>query len=204
MAKGKKKQNARAAREAERAKKAKRDQLVLGMVVIVAVIGLVTAVALFGGDDPGTTTSGGWDLPALDEELDPGVDGRFELASYAGTPLVVNFFASWCVSCENELPRFRDSKLVYGDDLEVVFVNSNETGDWRPMAERTGIIDLPLIRDINGSNGNGLYRSLGGSGGMPMTAFYSPDGQLVHVDLGELSSEALQSRLTQFYGLSRS
>ena len=80
-------------------------------VVLVAVVALVAAVVFTAGDDAGTTDAEAWDLPALDEGLDPGDGGRFTLASYEGTPLVVKFFASWCVSCENELPRFRDYEL---------------------------------------------------------------------------------------------
>ena len=202
----KKKKRAQAAREAERARKARRDQLVLGLGVLVLVGGLVGFVAFGGGEpDVGVTNAGAWDLPALDEELDAGLadDGRFRLADYEGTPLVVNFFASWCTACESELPRFRDAAVLFDDELEIVFVNSNESGNWRPMAERTGITDHPLIRDINGTADNGLYRSLGGTGGMPITAFYDENGQLVNLDRGELSTDALATRLAQLYGLTR-
>ena len=114
---------------------------------------------------------------------------------------MVNFFASWCTNCENELPRFKFVDEQFADELNVVYVNSNETGNWEPMAERTGILDGRLVKDINGSNGNGLYRSLGGRGGMPITAFYDAEGNVVRVDQGELSSEALVARLINLYGI---
>ena len=112
---------------------------------------------------------------------------------------MLNFFASWCTACEAELPRFRSAAEALEGNVEFIFVNSNDTGKWRPMAERTGIDDQPLMRDINGSNDNGLYRSLGGTGGMPLTAFYDGDGNVLHVDPGELSGERLLSRLQEFY-----
>ena len=61
---------------------------------------------------------------------------------------------------------------------------------------------LAVIRDTSqGANGNGLYRSLGGTGGMPLTAFYDANGNLVQVDRGELSTQVLASRLQQLFGL---
>lgn len=193
--------NSRAAQRARRAKKAKRDRwLLIGAVGAVVAVVVALAVAS-GSDDVGVTEAAAFDLPALEEGGNDVDDDRFQLSDYGGSPLVVNFFASWCTSCESELPRFVAAGETFEDELEIIFVNSNETGNWRPMAERTGIIDKALVKDINGSNGNGLYRSLGGSGGMPLTAFYDADGNVVHVDLGELSTEALAVRLEQFFGL---
>jgi thiol-disulfide isomerase/thioredoxin len=192
----------RAARRAAKAREQKRDRILVASVVVVVIVGLVGLALATRSNDVGVTESLAWDLPALEGDVDDdGTDDRFQLASYAGKPLVVNFFASWCTSCEAELPRFVDAADRLGDQLEVVFVNSNETGNWRPMAERTGIIDRALIKDIAGANGNGLYRSLRGTGGMPITAFYDENSSLVHVDYGELSTTALAQRLSSLYGL---
>lgn len=178
----------------------------ISMVLIGAVVALlVTAVVgisiLTSGGADGNTDADTWDLPALSDTGDADGTGRVTLAQYEGTPLVVNFFASWCTSCEAELPRFDAAAGLTEGDVAFVFVNSNETGNWRPMAERTGIDDRVLVKDINGNGGNGLYFSLGGSGGMPMTAFYAPDGTLLHVDRGELSTSLLASRLADLYGV---
>lgn len=198
----KKKQRAQAARAEAKAKKARRDTFVIGGVALAFVLGIVGYAVLFAENDVGITESTAWDLPALEGDLDDdGEDDRFRLASYAGKPLIVNFFASWCVSCESELPRFRAVEDQFADQIEVVYVNSNETGNWRPMAERTGIVDRELVKDIKGAGGNGLYRSLGGTGGMPLTAFYDGSGNVVQVDRGELSTEALQVRLQQLFGI---
>lgn len=194
--------NSRTAQRARQAKKAKRDRFILigGVAAVVAIV-LGLAINSGSSEQIGVTDAAAFDLPALEGGEEEG-GPRFQLADYAGTPLVVNFFASWCTSCESELPRFTAAADAFSGDLEIVFVNSNETGNWRPMAERTGIIDRQLIKDINGSNDNGLYRSLGGTGGMPLTAFYDREGDVVHVDLGELSTDALALRLEEFYGLS--
>lgn len=192
----------RATARAAKVRKQRRDRVLVAAVIALVVGGIIAIAVVTRSNDTGITDSAVWDLPALEGDLDEdGLTDRFLLADYAGTPLVVNFFASWCVSCENELPRFVHAANSLEGDLEIVYVNSNETGNWKPMAERTGIRNETLIKDIKGSNGNGLYRSLGGTGGMPLTAFYDAAGNLVNVDRGELSTQALAIRLQEFFGL---
>jgi len=193
------------ARAAAKAKKAKQQAILIGVGVTAIVVGIIAAIT-FTGSEPltGVTDAAAWDLPALDPDADDDGDGepdRVALAEFEGKPLVVNFFASWCVSCENELPRFSAVADKFEDDLNIAFVNSNETGDWRPMAGHGGIAERTLIQDIGGSRSNGLYRSLGGTGGMPITAFYNPDGSLAQVIQGELSTEALDQVLDDFFDL---
>lgn len=199
----KKKKRAQAAKAEAKAKKTRRDTMIVVGGAAVFVVGVLIAAFAFGGNEAGDTTRAAWNLPALQGDIDDdGEDDRFTLDEFIGEPLVVNFFASWCTNCESELPRFKFIDEQFADELNVVYVNSNETGDWEPMAERTGIIDGGrLIKDINGANGNGLYRSLGGTGGMPLTAFYDETGEVVRIDQGELSSEDLQVRLAQLFNI---
>ena len=78
-----------------------------------------------------------------------------------------------------------------------MFVNSNETGNWRPMAERNRIREagFVLAKDVGGTNRNGLYRSLGGTGGMPITGFYDEAGNLLHTSLGEMNQTSVNETL---------
>jgi thiol-disulfide isomerase/thioredoxin len=148
-----------------------------------------------GGGGSGTTDAESFDLPALDG------GGRVQLADFRGRPLVVNFFASWCTQCDAELPEFRDTARRVDGQVDFVFVNSNEDGDWRPMAERNDILDFPLAEDIGGTRGNGLYRAVGGPGGMPITAFYDAEGNLVDIAFGALLGGALDDQLEELYGV---
>lgn len=202
-----KKKSAAAARREARIKREKQKKLLM-FAGIGAVVALVFGFAVLSADDDavGETDSAAWDLPVIDDEIDgPGVnddDGRVTLAEFSGKPVVVNFFASWCTSCENELPMFRAAVDQFDDEVDFVFVNSTETGNWRPMAERTGIIDQTILTDIGGSNRNGLYRDLGGTGGLPMTAFYDAEGNLIgDAILGEFNAASLLAALDEFYGV---
>lgn len=144
-----------------------------------------------GGD--GIVTAEGFDLPALDDDDNP--NNRIRLADFDGRPTVVNFFASWCTTCDAELPAFRDAANTLEGEVDFIFVNSQETGNWRPMAERNGIDHLTIAKDIKGIRRNGLYRSLGGPGGMPITAFYDADGRLVETAFTAFNSATLDGQL---------
>jgi cytochrome c biogenesis protein CcmG/thiol:disulfide interchange protein DsbE len=70
---------------------------------------------------PGTCCSGG--LPSSSVSLfDDGE--RIRLADLEGKPTVVNFFASWCINCERELPDFARAASEFGDDVNFVFVHT--------------------------------------------------------------------------------
>lgn len=164
-----------------------------GVVIVAGVV--VLAVRSGHSAERGDVSAAAFDLPRLDGH------GRVRLASLTGRPTVVNFFASWCTACNAELPDFRRAADALAGRVNFVFVNSNESGDWHPMAERNGILRFTLAKDIKGTAENGLYRSVGGTGGMPITAFYDARGKLIDASYGALTGGLLDQKLQQRYGV---
>lgn len=165
--------------------------LVLGVAVVVTV-----GVFAFRGDgDSGSTEATAFDLPDLQS------DGRVRLEEFRGRPVVVNFFASWCTSCDFELPGFAKVSDELRGRVAFVGVNSLETGDPMYMPERHGITWWPLARDVGGANGSGLLGALGAGNAMPITAFYDEDGKLLRVDRAALPESTLRTRLRELYGV---
>ncbi|MDA8354949.1 MAG: hypothetical protein M0Z95_01285 [Actinomycetota bacterium] len=56
-----------------------------------------------------------------------------------------------------------------------------------------------IASDVGGSQGDGLYQALGGTGSMPMTAFYSSSEKLLATHVGAFDSSTLASELDQLY-----
>lgn len=180
-----------------------RLRIVVGLAAV-AVLGVVGFLAFrSAGDGTSTGTADvidpdAWNLPALDG------DGRVRLADFEGTPLVVNFFASWCGPCERELPVFADAARRLEGRVAFVAVNSSEVRRQAALeqVERHGLEEagITLARDVGGATGQLLHDSLGR--GMPLTAFYDAGGELLDVARGELEEDELARALERHFGVS--
>ena len=179
--------------------------------VAVAAAAVLVIVLVTGGDDTTPTprptaaalaasnvAAEGWDLPALDGP------GRVTHAEFVGQPTVVHFLSSTCRACEEETPEFRSAVSTFRDRVHFVFVDTGDPGDWRPMVDRQLLEGYVLAADVAADGtavGDGLYRSVGGTGTLPLTAFYDPDGTLVQVADRPLVGGALRQALQQVYGI---
>lgn len=180
-----------------RAGQTQRRAVVAAVVAVgVAIVVAVGAAALgAGGGGGGVTKPTSFDLPAIRGA------GRVRLEEFRGRPLVVNFFASWCSACDEELPGFARVSAQLRGTVAFAGVDSLETGDPLYMPKRHGITWWPLASDIGGANRSGLHDALGGGTGMPITAFYAANGTLLDVERGGLPETTLRARLHQLYGV---
>ncbi len=144
-----------------------------------------------------STSSAAWVLPRLSG------GGKVSLASLRGRPVVVNFFASWCQVCAGELPTFAHDATLLRGRVRIVEVNALETGNGPSFAAQFHLVNdtTAVLRDVGGAQGDGLYQSLGGSGSLPLTAFYSASGQLIDTHVGGFDSQTLAAALAQDYGI---
>lgn len=165
--------------------------------VAVAVLTAVGVLAFRATEAPASTSTEptAFVLPALTG------DGDVALSDFRGTPVVVNFFASWCTACDVELPGFAAASERLRGQVTFVGINALETGDPLLMPRRHGIEWWPLARDIGGRQGSGLHDALAGGAGMPITAFYAADGALLHVQRGVLPEDALASEIATRFGI---
>ncbi|MGH9119875.1 MAG: TlpA family protein disulfide reductase [Acidimicrobiales bacterium] len=157
--------------------------------VVAAALVVAALLAARSTSDSADPEAGGEGLTASFELLDGGT-GSF--ADYRGTPLVVNFFASWCVPCLAEMPGF---ERVHQDlDGEVGFLGINlqdRVEDGVRVVEQTGVT-YDIARDPDGS----LFQSFGGFA-MPTTVFVDADGTVVDLRSGEISASELADRIRQ-------
>lgn len=153
---------------------------VLLAVLATGLVAVILAISAFSG---GSTERVESDLLASQFQLADGSSGS--LGDFNGEPLVVNFFASWCAPCRAELPDFEE---VHQERNDVTFVGVNTDiaeATWLSFVEETAITYDTVFQPSNE-----LFSGVGAKG-MPTTAFFSADGELLHSHSGLLTKSAL-------------
>lgn len=176
--------------------------LLVGVVGFV-IVAVLAAVVLSSDDSAkGTldvTDPARFDLPTIDGT------GRVRLADFEGTPVVVNFFASWCEPCKEELPDFAEAARKLAGKVAFVAVNSKELSapSGIALARSNGLAEagITLARDV-GPGGSGLHDAYDVRQAMPVNAFYDAEGKLLYVAPGQLTPDKLREQLQKFFGVS--
>lgn len=115
-----------------------------------------------------------------------------QLQAFAGKPLVVNLWASWCPPCRREMPLLRDAQLRRAD-VNFVFVNQSESAATVRQYLDASRIDLAnVLLDPHSALSSAI-----GSQALPATLFFDARGRLVERRLGELSAASLAQRLAE-------
>ncbi len=169
---------------------------------VVAVVALLGALFLFGllrgppdRDIPSSLL--GRPAPDFDLPLYPRYQAAFgpnlQLGQVReGRPMVINFWASWCVPCYEEAPHLQAAYRQYGD--EVLFVGV-QTQDRDQLEAGRAFIDqfdlgFPNVidNDARVSIGYGLF-------GVPETFFVRADGTVDHKHVGPVTLAVMHERI---------
>jgi cytochrome c biogenesis protein CcmG, thiol:disulfide interchange protein DsbE len=118
------------------------------------------------------------------------------LGDYAGRPLVVNFWASWCPPCAAEMPDFERVHESVGEKVAFLGVNMRDDRNLaEDLAESTGVT-YRLAEDPHGR----LFQAFEGAG-MPTTVFIDAGGTVVEVVAGQLTEAELRERIGSAFGV---
>jgi thiol-disulfide isomerase/thioredoxin len=158
------------------------------------------AMALVGGASTywasrGATSATVAEADALDLwglAFDQPSGGSLALKAFKGRPLVVNFWATWCPPCVEELPMLE------------VFYQTHRARGWtvvglavdQPSAVNRFLTTMPLSFPIGlaGLGGSDLSRKWGNlAGGLPFTVLLDSDGRLVQRKMGKLLASDLDT-----------
>jgi peroxiredoxin len=122
----------------------------------------------------------------------PDADGTLQpLAQWRGRPLVVNFWATWCPPCVEEMPDLQKVRDDYrGHGVEVIGLGIDSAAKIAAFREQHRI-SLPLL--VAAADGSELGRTLGnGSGALPFTVLIGADGRIRERHLGQVRPEQLR------------
>ena len=121
------------------------------------------------------------------------------LSDFKGKPVVVNFWATWCIYCVREFPQFEDAYRRYGDKVNFVMVdltdNYRETMDSAKDFIRKNNYSFPVYFDMKNSAGQAYNIS-----SIPVSLFIDADGNIVDTFVGAMSETMLDSYLVKLTG----
>lgn len=117
--------------------------------------------------------------------------GDFQLSAQKGKVVVINFFASWCVSCGEETPVIEKVSHIYTPQKVVFLAVAVDDTEKKAKAflKKMGMT-IPAGLDKTGKikDSYGLY-------GMPTTFFIDKNGKISYFHAGVVSEELLKNEI---------
>ena len=113
---------------------------------------------------------------------------RHRLADYQGRWVVLNFWATWCVPCIQEIPEIADFQRAHPRVVVIgVAMDAEDVPRVKRFAAKTGH-DYPLVLADPG-----VEKQLGEPRALPTTRISDPSGKVVYDRVGRVSRKALEA-----------
>jgi cytochrome c biogenesis protein CcmG/thiol:disulfide interchange protein DsbE len=170
---------------------------ILGALLLAGVFIFLVGTQLIGRPAPinvsvqgGRTTVG---RPAPDFTTQTLDGGRVRLSQYRGKPVLLNFWATWCAPCKDEMPLIQRASDIYkGQGLVVLAVNYQQTSasSMKAFLRKVGA-RFTAVFDPAGQ----IAGEYGVNVGLPVTVFIDRSGVVSFMQLGQMSDAILQQQL---------
>lgn len=134
-------------------------------------------------EDKSETASQATDFTVYD------ADGNaVNLSDFTGKPTVVNFWATWCMYCVEELPDFNKLYKEYKDSVNFIMLDTSDaTATAVDFVNENGY-SFPVYFDTDG-----IACSAYSVTGIPMTLFVDAEGNLYHIQQGMTDEATVRS-----------
>ncbi|HIT91173.1 MAG TPA: TlpA family protein disulfide reductase [Candidatus Merdenecus merdavium] len=134
----------------------------------------------------------------IDFSMEDYEGNTIKLSDKVGKPIIINFWASWCPPCKQEMPYFNEMYQRYGEDIEFIMVDlvgsRNETvEDGKSFIEEAGY-EFPVYFDVDQEGSNAYYIT-----SMPTTIIIDEDGRIIEEANGMISKYRLKSYIDMIY-----
>jgi len=165
----------------------------------VVVVPLMFVLGFGFGRDPNNVPSALMNRPAPSFELLTLDGAALSSESLRGRPVVINFWASWCLECKTEHPVLMDGQRRHGTDVAFIGVlYQDRPEDARAYLTEMGDPGYPNLIDADGR----LALDFGVSG-VPETFFIDAQGVVRYKHWGALTTDVLNAQLSSILGSAR-
>jgi cytochrome c biogenesis protein CcmG/thiol:disulfide interchange protein DsbE len=129
-----------------------RKMIFAGMFILLAPVFLLCSCAVGHSEEPSA---------AQDISLQDMNGNTVKLSDFKGKVIILDFFATWCPPCRQEIPDFVELQKQYGEQgFAMVGVSLTPAEDVKPFAEKLGMNYTVLIGDDKSSAAYGPIRSI--------------------------------------------
>jgi thiol-disulfide isomerase/thioredoxin len=172
-----------------------RPNLLIGSIAAIALLAGVLAQRWAGGADDGSAAEPVVQQPALRD-----LEGRpHAISEWRGKVLVVNFWASWCEPCREEMPEFdRLQAELGGRGLQFVGVAIDESEAVQDFLKESPVNYPILIGDDGAAS---WAESLGNKAGvLPFSVVFDREGKPAGTHLGSFRREQVMKAIEPLLG----
>lgn len=137
--------------------------------------------------------------PPLQQLTLADLEGRTRvLSEWRGSVLLVNFWATWCAPCREEIPLLNDAQARYAArGLQIVGVAIDDPADVAAYARQFKIAYPVLVGDLDALGATEEYGNPGGL--LPYTIILASDGRPIAQKVGAYRSAELDSALEALF-----
>jgi len=163
-----------------------RRNVVLGVGAAAAVAGVGVALWRFEPQTVASTDS----HPLWAQQFETPTGEGLGMDRFKGKPLLLNFWATWCPPCIDELPLIQAFWREHAPQgHQVLALAIDQPSAVRRFLERQPVGFAVGLAGLEGTN---LAKSLGNAaGGLPFTVFFKADGSIWRQKMGQLTPDDL-------------
>lgn len=116
------------------------------------------------------------------------------LSEFRGKIVLLNFWATWCIPCKQEMPIFVEAEKRYRDRGVIVLaasVDDSATKKYIPKFVHSHKMNFPILVDANSD----MMKKLGLSDTIPSTIFFDDQGNVAGTIVGQAKKKDVMNRL---------
>jgi peroxiredoxin len=157
---------------------------------------LMLVLACGGGSGGGAAPAASAQLELAPEFTLPDVEGQeVSLSDFAGEVRLVDFWATWCAPCKEEIPMFKELHQLYGDRGFRIVAISDENAD--VVSEFVGAMEIPYTNLVDPGQVSQDY----GVVSLPTAFLVDREGRIVEEFRGTKPRRVLEGKIRELLEL---
>ena len=143
-----------------------------------------------GGGGPSASLAAGGDSEKIapDFTLEDVEGQQISLSDSNGKVRLVDFWATWCAPCREEIPMLNELQATFGDGLQILAISDEDSGVIRDFVEENGVHYTNLVGTVDVSEAYGVL-------GLPTAYLLDGEGRIVESFLGPKPRKILTKKI---------